>query len=120
MNIVLLGIGGALGAVSRYKLGLIFSKYEKSGFPLGIFIINVLGALLLGIVCGLNIKGNPYILLGDGFCGAFTTFSTFMAESVSLIKKNEVKKSILFITLSVMIGLVSFLIGYIFMKMLLK
>jgi CrcB protein len=112
MNILLISIGGALGAIARYKLGIMIVRKEKHTFPLGTFLINIIGALLLGILCGLNITGNPYLLLGDGFCGAFTTFSTFTVESVQLIRGRARKKAILFIVLSVTVGLICFLGGY--------
>ena len=112
MNLVLLSLGGAFGAMARYKLGAIILSHKKHTFPLGTFLINISGALLLGILCGLNLSDNPYLLLGDGFCGAFTTFSTFAVESVRLIQGKAVKKSILFIMLSVSVGLVCFVAGY--------
>jgi len=112
LNLVLLSVGGALGAMARYKLGTMILSHKKHTFPLGTFLINVTGALLLGVLCGLNLSGNPYLLFGDGFCGAFTTFSTFSVESVRLIQRNAVKKSILFILLSVSVGLVCFAVGY--------
>ena len=112
MNILLLSVGGALGAIARYKLGIMIVRKEKHTFPLGTFLINIIGALLLGILCGLNITGNPYLLLGDGFCGAFTTFSTFTVESVQLIRGRARKKAFLFIALSVAVGLLCFLGGY--------
>ena len=112
MNILLISIGGAFGAIARYKLGIMIMKHEKHTFPLGTFLINITGALLLGILCGLNVSGNFYLLLGDGFCGAFTTFSTFTVESVQLIRGKALKKSLLFIVLSVAVGLICFFAGY--------
>jgi len=112
MTIFLLGIGGACGAIARFRLGALFLKHERM-FPLGTFIINIIGALLLGIFCGLKLSGNPYILLGDGFCGAFTTFSTFMVESVLLMQEGATKKSIVYIILSVVMGLLCFFAGYV-------
>lgn len=112
MNIFLISVGGALGAMARYKLGILIMKKEKHTFPLGTFLINMSGALLLGILCGLNINGNAYLLLGDGFCGAFTTFSTFTVESVQLIKGRARKKAMLFLMLSVTVGLFCFFAGY--------
>ena len=112
MNLVLLSLGGALGAMARYKLGILILRHEKHTFPLGTFLINTTGALLLGIICGLGLTGNPYLLLGDGFCGAFTTFSTFAVESVRLVQGKAIQKSILFVVLSVSIGLVCFFVGY--------
>jgi fluoride exporter len=113
LNLVLLSLGGAMGAMARYKLGAIVLRHEKHTFPLGTFLINITGALLLGIICGLNLCGNPYLLLGDGFCGAFTTFSTFSVESVRLIQGKAVRKSMLFIILSLSVGLGCFFIGYV-------
>ncbi len=112
ISAVLLSIGGACGAMARYKLGVIILKHDKHSFPLSTFIINITGTFLLGVLSGLHLSGNPYLLLGDGFCGAFTTFSTFAVEGVQLIRHNAVKKSIIFIVLSVTIGLICFFIGY--------
>lgn len=112
LSVLLLCVGGACGAVARYQLGIILYRREKHTFPLGTFIINITGALLLGIISGLNLSGNPYLLLGDGFCGAFTTFSTFAVESVQLIRHQAVKKSVVFVLLSVSIGLICFFVGF--------
>lgn len=112
MNIILLCIGGGCGAMARYRLGAVLLKYSKHGFPFGTFLINVTGALLLGIFCGLSLSGNMYLLLGDGFCGAFTTFSTLTVEGVELFKRKEIKKSIVYIGLSLCAGLIFFFAGY--------
>jgi CrcB protein len=112
MNFVLLAVGGACGSIARYRLGIALLKHAKHGFPLGTFIINALGTLLLGILCGFGISGGAYFLLGDGFCGGFTTFSTFSAESVELIKRKEIMKSIVYIAVSICVGLAFFAGGY--------
>lgn len=112
MTFFLIGAGGACGALARYKLGAVIIKHETHRFPLGTFLINISGAFLLGILCGLQLSGNPYFLLGDGFCGAFTTFSTFTLESVQLIRGKALKKSIVFIGMSVFAGMFCFLAGY--------
>nr|WP_319489651.1 fluoride efflux transporter CrcB [uncultured Caproiciproducens sp.] len=112
MDLALLSIGGACGAMARYHLGIAFLKHKNHTFPLSTFIINIAGAFLLGVICGLGVSGNPYLLLGDGFCGAFTTFSTFAVESVQLMRHDAVKESILFIALSAAFGLICFFVGY--------
>ncbi len=112
MNLISLCVGGACGAMARYRLGAVLLKYSRHGFPFGTFLINVTGALLLGVFCGLSLSGNVYLLFGDGFCGAFTTFSTFSVEGVELIKRKEIKKSILYIGLSLCVGLLFFFAGY--------
>ena len=96
MNLALLNIGGACGAIARYNLGIAILKHKNHSFPLGTFIINIVGALLLGIICGLGISENSYLLFGDGFCGAFTTFSTFTVESVQLIRHASLEYSLNF------------------------
>lgn len=112
MTLVLLSLGGMCGAIARYKLGVVLLRREPHSFPFGTFFINISGALLLGLLCGFGVSGNPYLLLGDGFCGAFTTFSTFTVESVQLIRGKAAKKAILFVVLSVSVGIACFTIGY--------
>ncbi|MBW7573847.1 fluoride efflux transporter CrcB [Caproiciproducens faecalis] len=112
MSWFFLCIGGACGAVTRYKIGEFLLRHAKDGFPLGALCINVSGAMLLGVISGLDFTGSPYLLMGDGFCGAFTTFSTFSVESVKLLKSGNIKKSTLFIGASVILGLTLFLSGY--------
>lgn len=112
MGFLLLGIGGACGAAARYRLGAFLLKRERHTFPLGTFSINTAGTLLLGFVCGLGIDGNLYLLLGDGFCGAFTTFSTFAVENVQFIRDRAAKKAWLFLLASVAAGIGCFLAGY--------
>ncbi|MDF1494671.1 fluoride efflux transporter CrcB [Caproiciproducens sp. CPB-2] len=112
MDFVLLSVGGVCGAIARYQIGAAFSKRKNHTFPFGTFFINLSGAFLLGIFCGLGISGNSYLLLGDGFCGAFTTFSTFTVESVQLMQHDAVRESLLFIVLSLAAGLLCFSMGY--------
>ena len=74
-------IGGGLGSVLRYIIGRYLNQ-TGSGFPLGTFTANILGSLLIGIIIGLAAKNNTLsqnqtLLLATGFCGGFTTFSTF-------------------------------------------
>ncbi|HEX2985697.1 MAG TPA: CrcB family protein [Caproiciproducens sp.] len=112
MTLFLIGAGGACGALARYKLGAVIMKHETHRYPLGTFLINIGGAFLLGILCGLRLSGNPYFLLGDGFCGAFTTFSTFTVESVQLIRGKAYRKTALFVVSSVVFGILCFTAGY--------
>ncbi len=112
MTVLLLALGGACGAIARYKFGAILLRHEPHTFPFGTFLINLFGALLLGLLVGFGVSGNPYLLLGDGFCGAFTTFSTFSVETVQLVHGKARKKAALFVFLSVAAGLACFLAGY--------
>ena len=112
MDLILVGIGGALGSIARFKLGKIISEKCKNPFPIGTFIINITGALLLGIVSSCDVSRNMYLLLADGFLGAFTTFSTFMYEGFNLFKKNERKNAITYILVSLILGVIGYVIGF--------
>ena len=81
-NFLLVGAGGAAGSMARYGVGYVFSKLTTSSFPLATFTINVVGSLLIGILFGLSARNQwlqmgGMLLLASGFCGGFTTFSTF-------------------------------------------
>lgn len=84
---------GALGATSRYLLDAYVGVRFPSTLPWGTFLVNMSGSLVLGIVAGVvTFGGGPGALkavLGTGFCGAYTTFSTFSVETVRLIEERE-------------------------------
>ncbi len=106
-NCLYIGLGGALGAVSRYLFGLIPLRHS-SGFPLTTLIVNVLGAFCIGLIVALAAKSmitNPHIVLflKTGICGGFTTFSTFSLESSQLLKNNRISVGILYIAASVIL-----------------
>ena len=111
MGYIMVGIGGALGSLARFSLGRIVSEKARTAFPLGTFIINITGAFLLGIVSTIGLNGNIYILLADGFLGAYTTFSTFMYEGFNLFQDNEKMNAFTYILGSLIIGIVGFVIG---------
>ena len=86
-QIWLVGLGGFLGAITRYWVNLTFTKNRL--FPLGTFIVNITGSFLMGILIGNEwIPGSVTLLAGTGFLGAYTTFSTFTFE-LFLLKKNQ-------------------------------
>lgn len=110
MEYILVGIGGVFGSIARYSLGRIISSRSKTSFPLGTFMINITGAFLLGIVYSINSKSS-YLLLGDGFLGAYTTFSTFMFESLGLFEDREYINAVIYIFISVILGFIGFYFG---------
>lgn len=108
MNIVAVGIGGFFGAMLRYLVGECI--HTVNGFPLGTFVINLLGCLFLGWFFNITIKRwkiNPNLKLaiGTGFVGAFTTFSTFSVETLYLINNYKLLLALLYVLLSVLGGI---------------
>lgn len=90
MNIAIVAIGGALGAVCRF--GISTFHFEQA-FPVATFITNLIGAFLIGFVVGIAEKGDCsdrlILFMQTGFCGGFTTFSTFSLESMNLLSTGK-------------------------------
>ena len=103
-------LGGFVGAPSRYLLDRAINRRVESDLPWGTFLINVTGSFLLGLLTGLSLgKHLPAMteaLLGTGFCGAYTTFSTFTFETVHLLEVGQVLDAVLNVTVSTAVGLV--------------
>lgn len=112
MSLVLVGIGGALGSITRYKLGKVITEKTNTTFPIGTFIINITGAILLGLVSCLEAGSNIYFLLGDGFLGAYTTFSTFMYEGFNMFQENEKMNAFIYVVGSLLLGVIGYVLGY--------
>lgn len=111
-TICLVALGGALGAVSRYLVSLFVCGNAGSVFPLSTFIVNVAGCLMIGFVSGLAGTGSlgnagMKMFLTVGFCGGFTTFSTFGMENLSLLRSGHVIVSALYAAGSVFAGLLA-------------
>ncbi|MDU4695532.1 MAG: fluoride efflux transporter CrcB [Paenibacillus sp.] len=107
----IVGLGGVIGTLLRYYLGQwVSSRAALSGtrFPWGTWIINLSGSLLLGVLSGLHARGSlpdwTWLMLGTGFCGAYTTFSTFGYETVTLIGKGHKVQAILYVLTSALLG----------------
>lgn len=117
MNLVIVGIGGILGGLCRFQLGKVVSQKSNSTFPVGTFIINITGAFLLGILTSVDPAKQTYLLLGDGFLGAYTTFSTLMYEGFNLFQENEKLNAFAYILGSLIIGIVGYVSGYALAKL---
>ena len=108
------GIGGLIGSVLRYLVGLIPLK-TTHGFPLLTLLINIFGAFLIGFISTIALKKsmNPHLvlLLKTGLCGGFTTFSTFALESITLHKNGNTTFAVIYIVLSIILGLSAVILG---------
>lgn len=89
-EIVAVGIGGALGSMSRYLVSYVWlAEQSLLGFPAGTFTVNAAGSLLMGFLLEMLGAGTASWLLSVGFCGGFTTFSTFSSDVVRMLKSGD-------------------------------
>jgi CrcB protein len=107
LNCLVVGAGGALGAVMRYLFCLLPLK-PQNGFPLTTLGVNLIGAFCLGLIitlAGRNADFNPRLLLflKIGLCGGFTTFSTFSMEAMSLLQEGKIIVAVSYMALSVVL-----------------
>jgi CrcB protein len=111
LNCLFVGIGGFIGSICRYLVGLIPLK-ENSGFPFKTLCINIVGAFVLGMLSAYaakNPNANPrlMLLLKVGVCGGFTTFSTFAYESTSLFTSGKSGLALAYVLISVTAGILA-------------
>lgn len=103
-----LAAAGAAGAPCRYLLDGLVQDHTEAAFPWGTFVVNVSGSLLLGLIVGAalyhGLPDTPKVVLGTGFCGAYTTFSTFTFETVRLIEEGAVADAFLNAAASLVAG----------------
>ena len=114
-NILLVFIGGGLGSVCRYIISDI-NYFKKFAFPYPTLLTNLLGCFLIGLALGWSIKNSNidsslFILFTVGFCGGFTTFSTFSQESLTLINNNQLSHLFFYLFSSISIGIFSVFLG---------
>ena|SRR5215207_899133 len=115
-NILLVGLGGAFGSIARYLGEKYFTQLYPQPFPIGTFMVNVLGCFLIGLFFGLASK-NEYLtpafrlLLMTGFCGGFTTFSALTLEGIELLHEQRFLIFTLYFVLSVLFGLIATFAG---------
>lgn len=107
-NLLLVFVGGGLGSSLRYWIGTYLNSY-KSGIPFGTFTANILGSLLIGIILGLSLKNeslsqNTVLFLATGFCGGFTTFSSFAYENHVFLKTGDFMSFALYTIVSFILG----------------
>lgn len=114
-NILLVGFGGFIGSAVRYMITLTFYRQAGSNFPIGTFMVNMIGSFIIGLVLAsaLNENNTWKLLVATGFCGGFTTFSTFSMEGMRLLSNGSVNAAMIYMMGSLFIGLMLCAAGYI-------
>lgn len=115
--VVWIAIGSALGGVSRYLFGGLIQRLFDTSFPSGTLAVNVVGSLLLGFIIRYSLETpavSPELrgFLTIGFCGGFTTFSTFSYESAVMLEEGQWTRLAAYVGLSVLLTVVGTLVGF--------
>lgn len=117
MNLLLVVLGGGLGAGGRYLMGGWLHSQLGGGFPWGTFAVNALGSLLIGLVFGLAQRGSlppaTTLFLTVGVLGGFTTFSAFSYETMRLLANGSIGASFLNVAGQFAVGLVAVYLGFV-------
>lgn len=114
-QLLLVFIGGGLGSVLRFIIGKWLNNSEN-GIPYGTFAANIIGSLLIGIILGLAAKNETLsqsqtLLLATGFCGGFTTFSTFAYENHMFLKSGDFTSFAIYTIASFALGFLAVFLG---------
>ena len=117
MIYIYVGLAGAVGALARYGLGMMIDSIGPSAFPVSTLLINLIGSFLLGWLTHMFLRtGKPspqfVTIVGTGMIGSFTTFSTFSVETIRLLEESRIGLALLYVFLSITLGLGSSWLGY--------
>lgn len=112
MTWLLVVAGGLVGAPARYLLDLTLSRRIARDIPWGTIAVNVAGSAALGVMAGLALRGLPYAAAGTGFCGAFTTFSTFTWETLALFEDGYATAAAANVAVTLVLGIGAAAAGY--------
>jgi len=116
-NMIWVGLGGMLGAVARYFFGILI---KSATFPYATGFVNIVGALMMGLIMGLSVKGqispNLRLFLATGICGGFTTFSAFAWENLELLQQQRYGSFMVYTLGTLALGIAATTIGYLLAK----
>ncbi|NCB96803.1 MAG: fluoride efflux transporter CrcB [Bacteroidia bacterium] len=117
-HILLIGTGGFIGSVARYYVSRLNLLWDFLSIPIGTLLVNIAGCFIIGFLTGISDKSNLLstdmrLFLMVGFCGGFTTFSSFANENLMLLHTGEVLSIILYTSLSVILGFLAVYLGYV-------
>lgn len=116
-NFLLVGVGGAIGAMARYAASIGVGRVWPHGFPLGTMLINIVGSIAMGLLIGILARTLPpwapeaRLFVAVGVLGGFTTFSSFSLDTIVLIERGEMVQAGFYVLLSVVVCLIGLYLG---------
>ena len=116
-NLLLVGLGGGLGSIARYLVGVQTLRLLGAGWPFGTFAVNILGGLFMGLLVGLlahrggGDQERWRLLLAVGVLGGFTTFSAYTLEVALMLQRREYGPAVLYATASTVLALTALFVG---------
>ena len=119
---LLVGAGGALGAMGRYGVSVLIGRHGPVGFPLATLSVNILGSLAMGLLIGALAKFLPpwqneaRLFLAIGLLGGFTTFSSFSLDFFTLIERGEVMQAGIYVAASFFVSIIALMLGLMIMR----
>jgi CrcB protein len=108
-NILIVGTGGALGSIARYLITCLFTHLAICS-ELAIFLVNIIGSFIIGLLIPAS-SNTLYLLMAVGFCGGFTTFSTFSVQAFQMLQSGQRLTSLIYILASVLISIAFVFLG---------
>lgn len=122
-HLLLVGLGGFIGSVARFLVSKLNLSWHFLSIPMGTLTVNVLGSFIIGILVGISAKSDLIstdlrLFLMVGFCGGFTTFSSFSSENLMLMQNGQVFTVLIYTSLSILLGFLAVYLGYIFTNLL--
>ncbi len=117
-QLLLVGFGGFVGSVLRYLVSKLNLYWQVLSLPMGTLLVNILGSFVIGLLVGVSAKSEIIspdlrLLLMVGFCGGFTTFSSFSNENMMLIQNGQIFTALLYTGLSLLFGFAAVYLGYV-------
>ncbi|SHK65841.1 CrcB protein [Reichenbachiella agariperforans] len=108
------GIGGFLGSIGRFLLAQVFVKWFPGFSSVGTLAVNLIGCFILGVLVhsATKLDKEYFLLLTTGFCGGFTTFSTFGIENLNYLINNNINTALLYMAISLVFGLLAAFAGW--------
>lgn len=121
-SILLIGAGGALGALGRYGVGVLVGRFWHGPLPLATLTVNIVGSLAMGLLIGFLVRtvpawqGDVRLFAAVGLLGGFTTFSAFSLDAVTLIERGQSGLALFYILLSVVASILALFAGLMLMR----